>query len=61
MTAYKLQKSIEMDNFVTSSAANGGPRGMRARGGGVIGEGCGRSARGHVSSEQSERGRVLVV
>ena len=39
-----------MGNFGTNSAAQGVPLRMRVGGGGVIGEGCGRSAWGHVSS-----------
>ena len=32
VTAYKLQNSLEMRNFVTSGAAKGGPGGMRGDG-----------------------------
>ena len=52
----KLQKSLEMGNFGTDSAAHGDSGGME--GAGVIGKGCGRSAAGHASrvSKASKEG-----
>ena len=58
MSPYKLQKSLETGNFGTDHAAKRGPGGMWG-GGGVMGEGCGRSACGAcLSTEGSKRGRV---
>ena len=32
MSAYKLEKALEMGNLGINSAAKGGPRGMRGKG-----------------------------